>query len=83
MVRREIIQIWEIKPDKLFYIAKAEVGGETRRYESSYNSDFDRNGSDAKKARREISDKILNDNPYARIQWPWERGLAAKPEEMF
>jgi hypothetical protein len=84
MVSNKKIQIWELKLlDKLFYIAKAEVGGEIRRYESSYNSDFDRNGKDAKKARAEIRNMILKDNTYAIIQWPWERGLGMKPKEIF
>ncbi|MFZ3077507.1 MAG: hypothetical protein WA139_03570 [Candidatus Aenigmatarchaeota archaeon] len=79
----EVIQIWEIKPDKVFYVAKAEVGGKVKLYESSYNSDFDRNGEDAKKARMEIRDMILKDNPSALLEWPWLYGLAAKPKEMF
>ncbi len=83
MVSDEVIQIWEINPDKVFYIAKAEVDGEIKRYESSYNSDFDRNGKDAKKARMKIMYMILKDRPGARIQWPWERRLAEAPKEMF
>lgn len=83
MVSDEIIEIWEIKPGKVFYVAKAEVNGKIKRYESSYNSDFNRNGKDAKNAREEIRNKILKDNPYAIIQWPWERGISTKPEEIF
>lgn len=80
----EKIEIWEIKHGKVFYIAKAIVGGEIKRYEASYNSDFDRNGEDAKKARAEIRNMILKDNPNAVLEWPWYHfGLGGKPKEMF
>lgn len=82
-MKSETVRVWEIRPDKVFYVAKAEVGGKIKRYESSYNSDFNRDGNGAKKARAEIRDMILKDNPYAIIQWPWERGLGMKPEEVF